>query len=231
MATAVAADPSGGMCFFDLETTGLTSSAELKCAVFYVAGAFKVFYTIEETVDFIVNSAATQMFVGWNSMAFDFRFLVDRVTDTLTKARIAAIALNRHFDMMLDFTTAHGYYAGMDSFGQMIGATKTWNGKEAAESDDIKAVVEYCCADVKILDALWTSAMRDGYLKRKTVAGRESVWVLFKANTLRTPNTCLAAWKLAPPDQSWMTASSDLPNVVSMVEWAVKSIEAVLTGA
>lgn len=219
------------LCFFDFETTGLTKSCKLKCAVFLWDTEIRVFYTIAETAEYILSLPTTVYYVGWNSMAFDFRFLIDRIPnqDGLMQARLAMIALHRHYDLMLDFTTDHGYYASMDSVGTLLGATKTWNGKDASESVDLPAVVAYCCADVNVLKTIWLSAMTTGFLKRKTAGGRCRVWVLSKWATIRTPMQCMRAFNQAPPDQSWMTGST-APNIKSMVEWATALIETAIGG-
>jgi hypothetical protein len=202
------------VAFFDIETTGLTTDADFVCAVADVGGEIKSFTTIENTVAWLLQTEET--IVTWNGLAFDFKFLADRTPDPTEKGRLAWIALNRHFDLMLDFMADHGYPASMQSVATPLGKTKTWTGAEAAESDDAAAVLAYCADDVQVLRHIYQAGAARSYLVRLTAAGKETVWVI-RASGYRLAADCLKAAKDCKPDQSWMTTPINIPRTA---DWA-----------
>jgi hypothetical protein len=204
------------LAFFDIETTGLTTSADFVCAVADVGGTILSFTTIDATVAWLLQSKET--IVTWNGLAFDFKFLADRTTEPTDKVKLAWIALNRHHDLMLDFMADHGYPASMQSVAAPLGKTKTWTGAEAAESTDAAAVLAYCADDVQVLRHIYEAGAAQFWLVRLTATGKRTVWVI-RASGYRMAIDCVKAATVCKPDQSWMTTPI---NISGTADWAME---------
>tara|TARA_B110000967_G_C18656531_1_gene446024 strand:+ start:96 stop:734 length:639 start_codon:yes stop_codon:yes gene_type:complete len=206
------------VAFFDIETTGLDATADFVCAVVEVGGEILTFDTLGATVTWLVETKET--LVTWNGLAFDFKFLADRVDDPLTRGRLAWLAMNRHMDLMLDFLADHGYPTSMQSVATPLGLSKTWTGEEAAKSTDYAAVLAYCVDDVKVLKQIYEKGSDAKWLARLTKMGKMAMWIL--PNTgFRPAKECLAAARACPPDQSWMTTPIDIFGTAA---WATDSV-------
>ncbi len=206
--------------YFDLETTGVEAdTCKLKCGVLIVNGNEHIFYTAVDMVKYM-SVHTDYVYVTFNGLSFDFRVLAAQCkacNENDLAVMIAKLATGqRHIDIMFAFLANYGYFASMDSFAQQLGCKKSWNGAEAAESDDIGAVVAYCIDDVKVLQKVHEAAMLQSFLKRASKMGRMSVWV-FDANKLDVACIlqCLAT---AKPGQSWMTNPPNVPQ--DQVQWA-----------
>lgn len=211
--------------YFDLETTGVdANTCGFKCGVLIVNKIEHIFYTAVDMVKFM-STHLDYTYVTFNGLSFDFQVLAAQCT-AKNENDLAALAAkiatsNKHVDIMFAFLANFGYYASMDSFAQQLGCKKSWNGAEAAASDDIAAVTKYCIDDVKVLETVHTAALLQSFLKRASKMGRVSVWV-FDSTKLDVQST-LANLKTLKPDQSWM---SDPPNVPdNQVSWTVALLQ------
>ena len=138
--------------------------------------------------------------------------------------RPEVIALAKlHFDVMLDFSAASGYFASMASFsGPDLGKTNTGAWAATAWFQGCGAEVKaYCVADVDLLHSIVSTALVQGALSRTTKAGTTRRHVLAGAMDgtprFRTVDAALAAYCATPPDVSWMTAP---PDIGALFLWA-----------
>lgn len=204
-------------CYFDIETTGLDfENDKLTCAVFQVDDEDpKVFYTVTDCAEFIASCAEDYTFVTFNGLGFDFYFILQQYLKNIesksdeTSKKVASIAQQKHVDIMYAFLSSFGYYSSMQSFAVCYGHSKTWSGSEAAESSNLPAIVEYCKQDVKVMKAVFQAISKNRVAKRKTMAGRLTVWTL---PTYGIPFTyqAFSNAKTFPPDQSWMKTPPNL---------------------
>ena len=176
--------------------------------------------TATELANYLVDAHAGGIaVVSFNGAKFDFAILA-RYLDTDTKAKLKEVA-RAHFDIMLDFACARGYYASMDSFAKGCDLSpKTWNGLEASAAwianspGDREKVVNYCAEDVRVLSELYGFIVRNGYAMRTTKAGR-----LTRADfvPLREVTEALSAYANDPPKCNWMTTPG--PVLTEGLEW------------
>ena len=119
--------------------------------------------------------------------------------------------------VMFAFLGEHGYYTSMNSFALPLELAKTWDGGEAADSTDIRKIVEYCESDVEILQQVHESGLKQFYLKRRAKGtGKTVVWVLPPCGFRTVPMT-LELLKTSMPDQKWMSDPPPLPS--GQIQW------------
>jgi len=160
--------------------------------------------------------------VSFNGGAFDFQFLAAQAgKDIFHKARLAQVAA-RSLDLMFDFACSHGYRCSLNSLaGPSLGTSKTNSGEWAAKETDVAKIIEYCTADVALLKQVHCHGVTHSFLKRKSAAGRQSVWPL--PGGFRTVAQALEELHALPPDQSWQSEPMDIPG---SIQWMPVALEA-----
>lgn len=210
--------------YFDIETSGLDpATSDFKCACFSHGEVKHVARSVADAVSYIVGRPANDQFVTWNGAAFDFRFLAEKTECHITRGRLAHIARDRHFDMMLDFLAHYGYPASMESFASRLpGEGKTWSGAGAAEAsdEDIEKVIAYCENDVQILRSIHKAGRTNRTLARTTKGGKVHIWPLPRFGAFRDVAKCLEMSNCQMPDQTWMDGRGGSKlNILSMTGW------------
>lgn len=220
--------------YFDLETTGLGPDAKITVGVVKLvdpdgSSTHEVFHSGYGTVLGAVDAdrlldvllGCTGGVYSFNGAGFDFRVLSDAVTEA-RRADVRRLA-GAHMDVMLDFSASHGYYAALSSFlGPAVSKSNTGEWAATAWFQGCGEEVEaYCKTDVDVLAGLVLSGRTDGYLERKTRAGRTQRWVLDGAcdgkPRFRSASAALDAWATSPPKVDWM---SNPPDIGSTLSWA-----------
>lgn len=220
---------------FDLETTGIdVDSDSIVCGATRMVtdNGLELKLWHSDYADVMSKETATELanyliaahetgtaVVSFNGAKFDFAILA-RHLNPEDRARLQKVARG-HFDIMLDFACARGYYASMDSFAKGCGLSpKTWNGLEASNAwianqpGDRERVVSYCGEDVRVLSELYDFIVCNGYALRTTKAGREQ---RIEFLPLREVADALSAYAKDPPDCSWMT--SPAPVMSAGLAW------------
>jgi hypothetical protein len=178
-----------------------------------------VFTDAAELNTYLTTTANTM--VSFNGAAFDFQFLAEKIKDIFHKARVAQVAA-RSVDLMFDFTCSHGYRCSLNSLaGPSLGVSKTNSGEWAATETDVAKIIEYCTADVALLKQIHELGVKNAYLKRQSIAGKQSVWPL--PGGFRTVATGLAELLSCPPDQSWQSEPMDIQG---SIQWMSDALEA-----
>lgn len=209
------------LAFFDIETSGLEDDCEMKCGVVRMNNEVNIFYTAMDMVQFMRGCPDDTVFVTFNGLSFDFRVLAAlcKKNDSAELAAWAAdaAASERHVDIMFSFLAENGYYTSMNSFAEPLELAKTWEGGEAALSDDLPKIVAYCESDVEILQKVYESGVERSYLKRKAKGtGKLVVWVLPPCG-FRDVKDNLKMLKTRQPDQKWMTDPPPIPS--GQLQW------------
>jgi hypothetical protein len=213
------------LVFFDIETGGLESASEFKCAVFESEGTYAHFTTVADTIRHILSCPKDATFVTFNGGGFDFWYLCCNVDCPTAKGKLARITIARHIDIMLDFLVHHGYRCSLQSIACELGESKSWDGASAAQSDDIEKIVAYCTDDVRILKLVFDAGVANNWLRRKTTAGKIQVWALPGAGAFRTVKVCMQDCSRQPPDQGWMTSPVDISKTL---QWASDAMAAAI---
>lgn len=221
----------GGAFYLDCETTGLDVSAKITCvAITTHTGQTTTWHSgYAEVMTETVASAVVDQIIElleagavlytFNGAAFDLKLLwMLSKRDELKK-----IALT-HCDLLVDFVADTRYYSSMDSFATpTLGAeeAKTNNGAWAVTAwfdGQASEVLQYCVNDTVVLKRLVQHIQKYGALKRRTKAGKESVWVLPTLNgKVRTVDNALQNARDVP---TWMSDPPALPNI----QWAKSSV-------
>lgn len=162
--------------------------------------------------------------ISFNGVSFDFKFIAKLLKHRpIELERCETLALQSE-DIMLDFTTEHGYFAGMQSFAdgcKVKGKTNTgaWavTAWQTGNQKDQEAVIEYCIDDVRVLTAIVNYRHKRGKLYRTTKAGKRSLWVPMSP-TFRKAYECIQTFELNPVVPDWMKKGS-APNIKDMWGW------------
>ena len=194
---------------------------KLTCAVVRFNNENNIFYTAMDTLQFMRGCPEETIFVSFNGLSFDFRVLARLAKNggayELGKWAAEIAMSERHVDIMFAFLGEHGYYTSMNSFALPLELAKTWDGGEAADSTDIRKIVEYCESDVEILQQVHESGLKQFYLKRRAKGtGKTVVWVLPPCGFRTVPMT-LELLKTSMPDQKWMSDPPPLPS--GQIQW------------
>lgn len=202
--------------YFDIETDGLDQrQCAFKCGVVHIDGMMHTFTDAVAMATFLVEARARATIVSFNGLSFDFQVLAHKCEPALQR-QVAALAISeQHVDIMFAFAGAHGYYASMQSFAESLGLSKTWDGAAAAASDDVDAIIAYCKQDVRVLQKVHEAALQNGFLARKTKAGRPVKWVLTAGMGPQNTACVIANLRTFKPDQRWMTNPPVLPDALS----------------
>jgi hypothetical protein len=218
---------------FDCEATGLGPEDTLTCIVAIKINANKTKTTHEFYVGpgESLSTNKADAFIDWlweqythhkacilsfNGIGFDFKKLRELVSASHVE-KLELLALGS-VDIMLDFATEHGYFAGMQSFAEGCGfAGKTQTGAWAAEmwKTDHTAVLAYCQADVDVLLKIWAFRVANNRLYRATKAGKRVLWMP-QAPVFRPVHVCITAFQENPVVPAWM---KDPPAISALWEW------------
>ena len=209
------------MLFVDVETSGLYREGEpapqLYCAVVTSVDGKRTVYrgdpvmTISDTDALAAQLCDAPAVCTFNGAAFDLRVIAEHASPPL-RARVAELALSsRHLDVMLDFASRTGYYAGLSSFSHGHGTKKSMSGADAAAGwpDPARraAIIEYCANDVDLLRAVVEHAHNYGRYERTSKSGRGMV-IPIENFELRDPLVAHDCHKQL--DLKWMREPPDL---------------------
>jgi len=162
--------------------------------------------------------------ITFNGTSFDFKFIAKLVKDNpILVEKVETMALTSE-DIMLDFTTEHGYFSSMQSFA--IGcnikgksntgawAATTWSTGSVEEQ---MAVVDYCVDDVRVLCDLVDFRHTQGKIYRHTKAGKRYLWVPM-SKTFRKAYECITTFTETPVVPGWFK-EGHAPDIFGLWEW------------
>ena len=160
--------------------------------------------------------------VTFNGAKFDLQLLHGLVEADETKALVAKLT-RAHVDMMLSCALRLGYYTSMDSLAKgSLATAKTGTGLQAVKwwkEGKIAELLEYCAADCKVLEALYTSASEKKMLYRLprnggTRRGVDVSGALIPVGeiTLQTPHR-----------EDWMRPNAEILS--SSIDWLPRSVK------
>lgn len=226
---------------FDCETTGVDEQDYITCMASMETNALGK-QTVQQwhsglgtpmhssvAVEFInhlwdLTNNKNYTVISFNGVSFDFRFIAKLLVeypDTLEKCETLALGSE---DVMLDFATEHGYFAGMQSFAdgcKIKGKTNTgaWavTAWQSGSKEDQMAVLDYCSADVAVLTEIVNFRHKKGKLYRTTKAGKRSLWVPM-SSTFRKTYECIQTFEANPVVPEWMKKGKE-PNIKGMWGW------------
>tara|TARA_B110000858_G_C17639174_1_gene397249 strand:- start:194 stop:850 length:657 start_codon:yes stop_codon:yes gene_type:complete len=202
--------------YFDIETDGLDAhTCAFKCGVVHIDETYHQFVDAIKMVVFLKEISHRATIVSFNGVSFDFQVLAHKAPPPLRQAMAEIANSSAHIDIMFAFAAAHGYYASMQSFAESLDLSKTWDGKSAAESTDIAAVIEYCKQDVTVLQKVHAASMQSGKLCRNSAAGRKMTWVLPAGKGPRSVSLVIADLAIIQPNQTWMSKPPKLPQALN----------------
>lgn len=218
---------------FDAETSGLEDGCSvfvisvcnvdtLDCVSFFAPDSeARTTGHIEEAIAYL---GTAERVVSFNGSGFDLRVMAASLSpDSPARARAARIALES-YDILFDFTAAHGYYTSLASLCQgSLEKDKSGSGAEAVDwwkAGEHGKVIEYCEDDARLTAELWTAGVGWERLSRKTKRGKIAHWEL-SGGAFRRVVDSIRAWKQDPPDVSWMDDPSSSPDLRENVRWAV----------
>jgi len=223
---------------FDCETTGLSDTDTITCiATISVADTTveKIWHgTLGETIDVATLCQCVDYLwhlyrykkyavVSFNGVSFDFRVMARMLAskpDYVEKIELLALGGE---DIMLDFATEHGYFAGMQSFAdgcQVAGKTQTgaWAVTQwlSGVPEQQQAMLEYCMEDVRVLCRLVQYRAEKDCLLRKTKKETLQQWMP-QARHFRPGHACIEAYTKKPVTPNWFTGKPT--NIPAMWSW------------
>jgi len=186
--------------YFDIETTGLLPDGRMTCAVTQHGDDVRTWasasgepgekkYTVatEETVNELVEylwecGAKGTRVVTFNGANFDFRVLLEHLTDDAMRERCTQIA-KAHFDLHLSCIESGGHRMALNGLvlGTLGNQSKSGSGLDAIKwfnDGDYDNLFEYCKQDVLLLKLLWCHAADNGmlfYLPKRAGSARKAV--------------------------------------------------------
>lgn len=213
---------------FDCETTGLSDTDTITCiATIAVTDTTeeKIWYgTLGETIDLAtlcqcldymwdLYQHKNHAIISFNGVSFDFRVMARMLASQPEYVdKIELMALGGE-DIMLDFATEHGYFAGMQSFAegcQVPGKTQTgaWAMTQwlSGVPEQQRAVLDYCLEDVRVLCRLVQYRVENQCLLRKTKKNTLQQWMP-QARYFRRAHVCIEAYTKKPVTPTWFTGT------------------------
>lgn len=213
---------------FDCEGTGVSDTDTLTCIVATIrhhehdttetfhSGATLSSETACAFVDRMwqeyTNHDAT--ILSYNGIGYDFKKIAVLLADFPDRLqRLKQMAMDS-VDIMLDFTTEHGYYTSLQSFlngCNLAGKTQSGAWAATAWEKEPDTVLAYCTQDVAALLALWEYRVARGYLFRLSKRGSKNKWVP-QAPVFRKAQACIFAFEQDPVVPDWMASPPDIPS-------------------
>lgn len=207
----------------DTETAGLEKGSEV-----YVVACYNT--KTKESAHFVSDGSSDRHIwdayrymeraglpvATFNGTAFDFAMMAAATSDKTLKKCLATMALEKNYDIMLQFAADNGYFSSLASFSvPTLDRGKIGSGgsvEEAWASNDAEkrqGVIDYCIDDAKLTAELFTYGSNWGRLQRKTKNGKVNTWTLPCQPVWRPAAVCLANTTTAdfldnPPDVSGM---------------------------